>query len=120
MRRFFTRYDVLIAPVSPTAAFPHGHRPIQRRTLKCSDGHEIAYIEMLKWIALGDSHRGECQGLPVGIQIIGPRSGDVLTTSRLRRPLTSSLVAFVLHLSNRKRAALVLLQDAVLHSLNKL
>jgi hypothetical protein len=35
----------------PTA-FPHDQQPIRRRTLKCSDGHEIAYIEMLNWIAL--------------------------------------------------------------------
>jgi amidase len=88
MRRFFTRFDVLLAPISPIAAFPHDQRPIRRRTLKCSDGHEIAYIEMLKWIALatvcglpataipaGLNDRG----LPVGVQIIGPRGGDVLT-----------------------------------------
>ncbi len=88
MRTFFTRYDVLLAPISPTAAFPHDQRPIRRRTLKCSDGHEIAYIEMLTWIALatvcglpataipaGLNDRG----LPVGVQVIGPRGGDVHT-----------------------------------------
>ena len=88
MRRFFTRFDVLLAPISPTAAFPHDQRPIRRRTLKCSDGHEIAYIEMLKWIALATvcglpstavPAGLNAEGLPVGIQIIGPHSGDVLT-----------------------------------------
>jgi amidase len=88
MRRFFTRFDVLLAPISPTAAFPHDQRTIRRRTLKCSDGHEIAYIEMLKWIALATvcglpataiPAGLNAQGLPVGIQIVGPRSGDVLT-----------------------------------------
>ena len=62
--------------------------PIQRRTLKYSDGHEIAYTEMLKWIALATvcglpttaiPAGLNAQGLPVGIQIIGPRDGDVLT-----------------------------------------
>jgi amidase len=88
MRQFFTRFDVLLAPISPIAAFPHDQRPIRRRTLKCLDGHEIAYIEMLTWIALatvcglpataipaGLNDRG----LPVGVQVIGPRGGDVLT-----------------------------------------
>jgi amidase len=88
MRRFFTRFDVLLTPISPTAAFPHDQRPMQRRTLKCSDGHEIAYIEMLKWIALATvcglpataiPTGLNAQGMPVGIQIIGPRDGDVLT-----------------------------------------
>ena len=27
MRKFFARFDVLLAPVSPTAAFPHDHQP---------------------------------------------------------------------------------------------
>jgi amidase len=88
MRRFFTRFDVLLAPISPTAAFPHDQRPIRRRKLKCSDGHEIAYIEMLKWIALATvcglpataiPSGLNALGLPVGVQIIGPRGGDALT-----------------------------------------
>jgi amidase len=88
MRKFFTRFDVLLAPISPTAAFAHDQRAIQRRTLKYSDGHEIAYIEMLKWIALATvcglpataiPAGLNTQGLPVGIQIIGPGGGDVLT-----------------------------------------
>jgi amidase len=88
MRKFFTRFDVLLAPISPTAAFPHDQRAIRRRKLKFSDGHEIAYIEMLKWIALATvcglpataiPAGLNAQGLPVGIQIIGPRGGDVLT-----------------------------------------
>jgi amidase len=78
---------VLLAPVSPTAAFPHDHQPIRRRTLKCSDGHQIAYLEMLNWIALPTvcglpatavPTELNAQGLPVGIQIIGPRGGDAL------------------------------------------
>jgi amidase len=88
MRTFFTQFDVLLAPISPIAAFPHDQRPIRRRTLNCSDGHEIAYLEMLKWIALATvcglpataiPAGLNAQGLPVGIQIIGPHGGDVLT-----------------------------------------
>jgi amidase len=88
MRRFFMRFDVLLAPISPTAAFAHDQRPIRRRTLKCSDGRETAYIEMLNWVALATvcglpataiPAGLNAQGLPTGVQIIGPRGGDVLT-----------------------------------------
>jgi amidase len=70
MQRFFTQFDVLLAPISPIAAFAHDQRPFRRRTLNCSDGHEIAYLEMLKWKRSGPAG---------GIQIIGPHGGDVLT-----------------------------------------
>src|SRR5262249_55142519 len=88
MRKFFARFDVLLAPASPTVAFPHDQRPIRRRTLTCSDGHEIAYLEMLNWVALPTvcglpatavPSGLDAQGLPVGIQIIGPRGGDAFT-----------------------------------------
>ena len=49
------------------------------------------------------------QGLPVGIQVIGPRSGDVLTLA-VAQAIDGSLAAFVLRLSNRERTASVLLQ----------
>ncbi len=88
MRRFFERYDVLIAPIAPVAAFHHDHRPIAKRTLRCSDGAKIPYDSMLNWIALATACGlpstavpvGLSQtGLPVGVQIIGPRGGDSKT-----------------------------------------
>ena len=88
MRRFFTRYDVLIAPIAPVTAFAHDHSPFARRTLVCSDGRKIPYDSMLNWIALATTcglpataipiGLGQ-QGLPVGVQIIGPRGGDSKT-----------------------------------------
>jgi amidase len=88
MRRLFEKYDVLIAPISPVTAFAHDHSPFARRKLICSDGRKIPYDSMLNWIALatvcglpvtavpaGLGH----QGLPVGVQIIGPRGGDSKT-----------------------------------------
>jgi amidase len=87
MQQFFTRHDVLLAPVSPTPAFLHDHRSLPLRKLRCSDGREIAYLEMLDWIALptvfglpttvvpaGLTGRR----LPVGVQIIGPPGGGSL------------------------------------------
>lgn len=84
----FSRFDVILAPVSAVPAFPHDHRPFQSRRLKSSDGRDIPYVSMLNWIALATA----CQlpatcvpaglthgGLPVGAQIIGPRGGDAKT-----------------------------------------
>jgi amidase len=88
MQRFFTRHDVLLAPVSPTPAFPHDHRPFPLRKLGSSDGRKIAYLDILNWIALATVCGLPAtavpagltgQSLPVGVQIIGPRGGDSRT-----------------------------------------
>jgi amidase len=88
MRSFFARYDVLIAPIAPVTAFAHDHSPFAKRKLVCSDGQKIPYDSMLSWIALATAcglpataipvGLGQ-QGLPVGVQIIGPRGGDSKT-----------------------------------------
>lgn len=88
MERFFARYDVLLAPVCAIPAFPHDHRPFPLRKLECSDGRRIAYLEILNWVALA-SVCGlpatavpaglTSRKLPVGVQIIAPRGGDVRT-----------------------------------------
>ena len=88
MKRVFEKYDVLIAPISPVTAFAHDHGPFPGRKLTCSDGRKIPYDSMLNWIALATACGlpataipvgiGQ-QGLPVGVQIIGPRGGDSKT-----------------------------------------
>jgi amidase len=86
----FERFDVLIAPVAPIAAFPHDHSAFVRRKLVRSDGRRFLYREMLNWPALATlcglpatavPAGLTARGLPVGVQIIGPRSGDALTLS---------------------------------------
>jgi len=86
---FFERYDVLLAPVAPTVAFPHDHKGITllSRTLMIN-GHEKPMTNCIAWeymatvsglpatvapVGLSDS------GLPVGIQIIGARLEDRTT-----------------------------------------
>ncbi len=90
VRNVFARYDILLAPVAPVAAFPHDHRPVVLRTLKCSDGRAFSYLEMLDWVAFATLFSLPATavpiglskaGLPVGVQIIGPRGRDSLTLS---------------------------------------
>jgi amidase len=87
-RSVFARFDVILAPINPVPAFPHDHRPFQRRTLTLSDGSKAPYLAMLRWIALATACGlpataipvGQTPGgLPVGAQLIGPRGADART-----------------------------------------
>jgi len=86
--RFFEEFDVLLAPVAPTAAFTHRHeQPFAERTLTV-DNKEIAYAKHLVWAGLASLPglpatavplARSLEGLPIGMQIIGPRWGDKTT-----------------------------------------
>jgi len=88
MKAVFEQVDVIIAPATPLCAFPHDHSPFNRRTLTLSDGARIPYRSMLNWIALATACGLPAtaipigplpNGLPFGVQIIGPRGGDSRT-----------------------------------------
>lgn len=90
MKALFERYDVILAPVAPVTAFPHDHSSFLGRKLVCSDNRRIPYDAMLRWIALATvcglpataiPAGVSGQGLPVGVQLIGPRGGDSRTLS---------------------------------------
>ncbi|MCP3986146.1 MAG: amidase, partial [bacterium] len=81
---FFESHDLLLCPISPTTAFPHDHSPIPNRTLQVDD-QQIPYMEQVFWagiatlaylpativpVGLADD------GLPVGMQLIGPYLED--------------------------------------------
>lgn len=81
----FDRWDVILAPVAPVAAFPHDHRPFQKRRLTMSTGEDIPYPAMLSWVGLATALHLPATvvpagmtagGLPVGAQLIGPLGGD--------------------------------------------
>jgi amidase len=85
---WFEQVDVFLSPVAFSAAFPHDHsEPQEQRTIATSAGPR-RYMDMFKWIApatitgcpatvapIGRTP----DGLPVGIQIMGPFWEDATT-----------------------------------------
>ena len=82
---YFEEVDVFLSPVTFTAAFPHDHsEPQSARTVPTSDGPR-RYMEMMNWIAAASLTGCPAtvapvgltpDGLPVGIQIMGPYGED--------------------------------------------
>lgn len=86
-RDFFQQWDVILCPVMPTPAFLHDHGDIETRRLRVDD-LEIPYKDQSAWssiatltglpataMPIGLSE----EGLPIGMQIIGPRLEDRTT-----------------------------------------
>lgn len=86
-RALFTEFDVVLYPVTPTPAFPHDHGNSDERRITI-DGTEHNYFNQLALAGvatlpglpatafpLGLS----TEGLPVGVQAIGPMYGDRTT-----------------------------------------
>ena len=80
-RELFGTFDAVICPVMPTPAYPHDHSPEQEQRRINIDGEDHAYPDQLAWpgiatlpglpataIPIGLSP----EGLPIGIQILGP------------------------------------------------
>jgi len=84
---FFQNYDVVLAPVTPTVAFPQDQRKFSERTLRV-DNVEIPYFKQVFWAGISGvvylpstviPTGLNSQGLPIGVQIIGPEYGDLIT-----------------------------------------
>jgi amidase len=80
-RELFEAFDAVICPVMPTPAYPHDHSPEQETRRINIDGKDYVYPDQLAWpgiatlpglpataIPIGLSP----EGLPVGVQIVGP------------------------------------------------
>ena len=81
-RELFKSFDVVICPVMPTPAYPHDHHSEDQETRRIDiDGKAYVYPDQLAWpgiatlpglpataIPIGLSP----EGLPVGVQIVGP------------------------------------------------
>ncbi|GLY50022.1 amidase [Lentzea sp. NBRC 102530] len=83
-RQFFAGYDVVLCPITPTPAFPHDHDPdVMRRRIDI-DGDQRPYFDQLVWAGLATMPglpataipTGPADGLPVGVQLIGPMFED--------------------------------------------
>jgi amidase len=83
--RFFERYDVLITPIMPTSAFAHDHSAFGQRTIDI-DGQQLPYFSQTFWAGLaGVSYLPATvipgglgpDGLPIGVQLIGPAYSDM-------------------------------------------
>jgi len=85
MAEFFQDYDAILMPVAPVLPFPHDHsEPFFARTLEV-DGATVSYMTMLCWIALATvlhlpalalPSGLSADGLPVGVQLVGPEHGE--------------------------------------------
>ena len=84
---FFEGYDIVLAPVMATSAFAHDHRPFGERTVTVN-GRAEPYFNQVFWAGLASvaylpstvvPTGPDRAGLPIGVQIIGPEYGDLLT-----------------------------------------
>ncbi len=77
---FFQSYDAVLCPVAPGPAFAHDHQGISKRRLEIN-GVKRPYLDIVHWAGLASGSYlpasvapvGQTKnGLPVGVQIIGP------------------------------------------------
>lgn len=85
---FFEQWDAILLPVMPCPAIPHDHSEPQAARLAWVGGEQRSYWDLLSWMAPA----GACylpatvvpvgclaNGLPIGIQIVGPYLEDRAT-----------------------------------------
>jgi amidase len=100
---FFTRFDVLLTPVAATAAFLHDHNPNRDERRVNVNGTLAPYAEQLFFAGLASLSYLPAtaapigltaEGLPVGMQIIGPEGEDP-TAIEFARLLAAAIGGFV-------------------------
>lgn len=85
---FFNKFDILLAPIMATSAYLHDHGPFGERTITVN-GEPQHYFKQLFWAGLAINAylpstvlpTGLCEvdQLPIGVQLIGPEYGDMIT-----------------------------------------
>jgi amidase len=85
---FFQDYDLMIAPVAQTAAFPHDQKTIRHERTIVVNNKKLPVVDQIFWAGYASitllpataAPVGETKdGLPIGVQIIGPQYGDYST-----------------------------------------
>ena len=101
-RQLFTEFDTVVCPITPTPAFPHDHNPNPLERRIDIDGTEYPYFDQLVWAGLATMPGLPAtaiptgpspEGLPVGVQLIGPMFED-RTPLRLAELLEQKIGGF--------------------------
>jgi amidase len=101
-RQLFAEFDAVVCPITPTPAFPHDHDPDLLGRRIDIDGRRYPFLDQLVWAGLATmpglpatavpAGRSP-EGLPVGVQIIGPMFED-RTPLRLAELLEQKIGGF--------------------------
>jgi amidase len=85
---FFEDYDLMLCPVTASAAFPHDHNPNRGQRTLVVNNKQVPSGDQLFWAGYScatylpatSAPIGQtADGLPVGVQIVGPQYGDYTT-----------------------------------------
>jgi amidase len=85
--RFFQDHDLVVAPVAATSAFPRDEGPQEARRIDV-DGSAQTHYQQMFWAGLSGvaylpstvvPTGPDAQGLPIGVQLVGPAWGDRVT-----------------------------------------
>jgi amidase len=98
----FAEFDVVVCPITPVPAFPHDHEPDRGKRRIDVDGVEYPYLDQPVWAGLATMSGLPAtaipaglspDGLPVGVQLIGPMFED-RTPLRLAELLEQTIGGF--------------------------
>ncbi|MGW5365470.1 amidase [Actinopolymorpha pittospori] len=82
----FAQFDIVLCPATPTAAFPHDQSADQWARTITIDGTDADYFDQLVWVGIATAPglpatvapvARSREGLPIGVQLIGPMCEDV-------------------------------------------
>lgn len=85
---FFSRYDLLLCPAAAGTAFPHNHKGLRWERSIDVDGVQQPDTTQIHWMGMASVSLlpatvapigRAADGLPVGVQIIGPQYADLAT-----------------------------------------
>ncbi|MBI3196288.1 MAG: amidase [Rhodospirillales bacterium] len=82
---FFEDYDLMLCPVAVTAAFPHDQKGLRHLRTIAVNNNKVPVVDQIFWAgyagltylpATAAPIGLTADGLPVGVQIVGPQYGD--------------------------------------------